>query len=329
MAAQQTRAVRIHGYGGPEALVVDSVELSAPGPGEVQLRQHACGINYIDVYQRTGTYKLPALPAVLGMEGAGEVTAVGSGVSNLKPGDRVAYAMSLGGYAADRNIAADRVVTMPAGVSYDIAASAMLQGMTVRYLFRETYPVTPETVMLFHAAAGGVGLIACQWAKAIGATLIGTVSTPEKAELAKAHGAAHVIVTGRGGTFADEVKRLNGGKGCDVVYDSIGKDTFPASLDCLRPKGMWVSFGASSGPVPTLEVSMLTSRGSLFATRPSLAHYIARREDLEANAGELFRMIESGAVKVPVNQRYPLAEAARAHRELESRMTTGSSVLVP
>lgn len=329
MAAQQTRAVRIHGYGGPEALVLDTVELAAPGPGEVQLRQYACGINYIDVYQRTGSYKLAALPAVLGMEGAGEVTAVGSGVGNVKPGDRVAYAMSLGGYAADRNITADRVVTLPTGISYDIAASAMLQGMTVRYLFRETYPVSAETVMLFHAAAGGVGLIACQWAKAIGATLIGTVSTPEKAELAKAHGATHVIVTGRGGPFADEVKRLTGGKGCDVVYDSVGKDTFPASLDCLRPKGMWVSFGASSGPVPPVEVSMLTSRGSLFATRPSLAHYIARREDLEANAGELFRMIESGAVKVPVNQRYPLAEAARAHRELEGRMTTGSSVLVP
>ncbi|MDZ4842856.1 MAG: quinone oxidoreductase [Hyphomicrobium aestuarii] len=325
----EATAVRIHAYGGPDVLVHETIPLARPAAGEVQIRQHACGINYIDVYQRTGSYKLPNLPAVIGMEGAGEVVEIGPGVTSLAVGDRVAYAMSPGGYASHRNIAADRLVPVPAAVSYETAAAAMLQGMTVRYLFRETYPVAAGTVMLFHAAAGGVGLIACQWARALGATLIGTVSTPEKAALAKAHGASHVVVTGHGGPFVEEVKALTGGRGCDVVYDSIGKDTFPGSLDCLRPKGMWVSFGSSSGPVPPFEVSELAYRGSLFATRPSLAHYIARREDLVANAADLFEMIAIGAVTIPVNQRYPLADAARAHRELEARQTTGSSVLIP
>lgn len=327
--AVAAKAVRIHAYGGPDVLVYEAIDVPPPGPGEVRLKQHACGINYIDVYQRTGSYKLPSLPAVLGMEGAGEVEALGEGVGDLSVGDRVAYAMVPGGYASHRNIPAARVVKIPAGVSYETAAAAMLQGMTVRYLFRETYKVTADTVMLFHAAAGGVGLIACQWARAIGATLIGTVSTEEKAALAKAHGATHVIVTGRGGTFVDEVKALTGGRGCDVVYDSIGKDTFVGSLDCLRPKGLFVNFGASSGPPPPLDLSMLTYRGSLFATRPSLAAYIAQREDLVANAAELFGMIETGAVTININQRYPLSEAARAHAELEGRKTTGSSVLLP
>lgn len=321
--------VRIHAHGGPEVLAYETIELAAPGPGEVRIRQQACGINYIDVYQRTGAYKLPSMPGVIGMEGAGVVEALGDGVDGIAVGDRVAYAMSVGGYASRRNIAADRLVALPASVAYETAAAAMLQGMTVRYLFCETYNVVPGTVMLFHAAAGGVGLIACQWARALGATLIGTVSSEEKAALAKAHGAAHVIVTGRGGGFVDEVKALTGGRGCDVVYDSVGKDTFLGSLDSLRPKGMFVSFGASSGPPPPLELSMLTYRGSLFATRPSLAHYVARREDLVANAADLFAMIGSGAIRINVNQRYRLSEAARAHADLEGRRTTGSSVLVP
>jgi len=323
-----TKAVRIHAYGGPEALVYEDIDVAAPGPGEVRLKQRACGLNFIDCYQRSGAYKLPALPAVLGMEGAGEVIALGSGVTSLKAGDRVAYAMNVGGYAAERTIAADRVVRLPDDIDDATAAAMMLQGMTVRYLLRETYPVTPGTVILFHAAAGGVGLIACQWAKAIGATLIGTAGSPEKAELARAHGAAHVIDLSRE-DFVARVREITAGKGCDVVYDSIGKATFPASLDCLRPKGMWVSFGSASGPVPPFEVAMLGAKGSLFATRPSLAAYIASRSSLEANAAELFQMVSSGAVKIRVNQRYPLSAAADAHRDLEARKTTGSTILVP
>lgn len=322
------KAVRIHAYGGPDVLTYEDVDVPAPAAGEVRLRQRACGLNFIDCYQRSGSYKLPALPAVLGMEGAGEVIALGDGVSDLAIGDRVAYAMSVGGYAQERNIAAARVVKVPAAIDDATAAAMMLQGMTVRYLFRETYPVTASTVMLFHAAAGGVGLIACQWARAIGATLIGTVSSPAKAALALAHGATHVIDTSRE-AFVERVREITGGKGCDVAYDSVGRDTFPGSLDCLRPKGLWVSFGSASGPVPPFEIATLSGKGSLFATRPTLATYIARREDLVANTSELFGMIESGAVKIAVNQRYPLAEAAAAHRDLEARRTTGSSVLIP
>ena len=321
------KAVRIHAYGGPEVLIYEDVDVPAPGPGEVRLRQKACGLNYIDCYQRSGAYKLAALPAVLGMEGAGEVVALGAGVTDLKAGDRVAYAMAVGGYAEERNIAAGRVVKVPAGIDDATAAAMMLQGMTVRYLFRETYPVTANTTMLFHAAAGGVGLIACQWARAIGATLIGTVSSGEKAALAIANGASHAIDTS-GENFVERVREITGGKGCDVVYDSVGRDTFPGSLDCLRPRGMWASFGAASGPVPPFEIAMLGSKGSLFATRPSLAAYIAKREDLLANAAELFSMVESGKIKIAVNQRYRLAEAAQAHRDLEARKTTGSTVLV-
>ena len=321
------KAIRIHAYGGPEVLIYEDVDVPAPGPGEVRLRQKACGLNYIDCYQRSGAYKLAALPAVLGMEGAGEVVALGAGVTDLKPGDRVAYAMAVGGYAEERNIAAGRVVKVPAGIDDATAAAMMLQGMTVRYLFRETYPVTANTTMLFHAAAGGVGLIACQWARAIGATLIGTASSGEKAALAIANGASHAIDTS-GENFVERVREITGGKGCDVVYDSVGRDTFPGSLDCLRPRGMWASFGAASGPVPPFEIAMLGSKGSLFATRPSLAAYIAKREDLLANAAELFSMVESGKIKIAVNQRYRLAEAAQAHRDLEARKTTGSTVLM-
>ncbi len=321
-----THAIRLHEYGGPEALRWDPVDVPAPGPGQVRLRQRAVGLNYIDVYQRSGLYTLPALPAVLGLEGAGDVVEAGPGVTALRVGDRVAYGTEPGGYAEDRVIAADRVVKLPAGVSYEMAAAMMLQGMTVRYLFRDTFQVGPGTVMLFHAAAGGVGLIACQWAKALGATMIGTVSSAEKAGLAKAHGCTHVI-NSKTENFAACVREITGGAGCDVVYDSVGKDTFPASLECLKPKGLWVSFGNASGPVPPFELSAL--KGSLFVTRPSLMAYVSRPADLAANASELLSMVESGAIKIQVNQTYALRDAAEAHRDLEARKTTGSTVLLP
>jgi NADPH2:quinone reductase len=315
--------VRVHAAGGPERLVWDEIKVGAPGPGEVRIKQRAAGLNYIDVYHRTGLYPI-ALPAVIGMEGAGDVVAVGDGVTALAVGDRVAYAGVLGGYAEERLIAADRLVKLPDGISYETAAAMMLQGMTVRYLLRETYKVGPETVLLFHAAAGGVGLIACQWARALGATLIGTVSTDEKAELARANGAAHVIVTSRE-DFVRRVREITDGKGCHVVYDSIGKDTYRGSLDCLRPRGFWVSFGNASGPVPPLDLSLL--RGSLFATRPSLMAYTATHAELTDNAADLFKMVESGAIKIAVNQTFALKDAAAAHAALESRRTTGSTVL--
>jgi NADPH:quinone reductase len=321
------QVVRIHRYGGPEVLTYESIDVPAPAAGEIRLRQRACGLNFIDCYQRSGAYKLYALPAVLGMEGAGEVIALGEGVTDLKLGDRVAYAMMIGGYAQERNIAADRVVKVPSAISDETAAAMMLQGMTVRYLFKETYPVTAKTVMLFHAAAGGVGLIACQWARSIGATLIGTVSSDEKAALALAHGATHVINTSRE-DFVARVKELTGGAGCDVAYDSVGQATYPGSLDCLKPRGLWVSFGASSGPIAPIELSALSTRGSLFATRPTLATFIAKRADLVATANDLFAMVESGAVKIDIGQRYPLSAAADAHRDLEGRRTTGSTVLL-
>ena len=321
-------AIRIHAYGGPEALKWDEVEVGDPGLGEVRLRQSAVGLNYIDTYHRTGHYKLASLPAVIGMEGAGTVEAVGAGVTDLKPGDRVAYAGVLGGYADVRLIAADRLVKLPAGIDERTAATMMLQGMTVRYLLRETYPCTAATVMLFHAAAGGVGLIACQWARAIGATMIGTVGSDEKARLAKENGCTHVI-NYRTEDYVARVKELTGGKGCDVVYDSVGKDTFPSSLDCLKPKGLWVSFGSASGPVPPFEIAILSAKGSLYATRPTLMTYTARRAHLIANVAELFDMVGKGAVRIFVNRTYPLREAASAHRDLEARKTTGSVVLIP
>jgi len=321
-------AIRIHAYGGPEALQWDEVEVGAPRSGEVRLRQSAIGLNYIDTYHRTGHYKLASLPAVIGMEGAGTVQAVGPGVTDLKPGDRVAYAGVLGGYADERLIAADRLVKLPAGIDEKTAPAMMLQGMTVRYLLRETYPCTAKTVMLFHAAAGGVGLIACQWARAIGATMIGTVGSDEKARLAKEHGCTHVI-NYRTEDYVARVKEITQGEGCDVVYDSVGKDTFPSSLDCLKPKGLWVSFGNASGPVPPFEIAILSAKGSLYATRPTLMTYVARRADLVANAAELFAMVGKGAVKIVVNRTYPLREAASAHRDLEARKTTGSVVLIP
>jgi NADPH2:quinone reductase len=319
------RVIRIHATGGPEVLRLDDIELVRPGPGEVRIRQRAIGLNFIDTYQRSGLYKLAALPAVLGMEGAGEVVAMGDGVVDFSVGDRVAYGTELGGYAEERNIRADRIVPLPEGVSYETAAAMMLQGMTVRYLFRETFDVGPQTVMLFHAAAGGVGLIAAQWARALGATMIGTVGSPEKAELARAHGCAHVIDY-RAENFVERVREITNGRGCDVVYDSIGRDTFPASLDCLKPKGLWVSFGNASGPVPPFDLTQL--KGSLFATRPSLMAYTATAQQLRANAADLFAHVAAGRITIRVNQTYPLAEAERAHRDMEGRKTTGSSILV-
>ena len=315
--------IRVHSVGGPDRLMWEEIQVGEPGPGEVRIKQHAAGLNFIDVYHRTGLYKLPSLPAVIGMEGAGEVAALGAGVTSFKVGDRVAYQGVLGGYAEERLIAADRLVKLPDAISYQTAAAVMLQGMTVRALLRDVYDIGPGTTLLFHAAAGGVGLIACQWARALGATLIGTVSTDEKAELARANGAAHVIVTSRE-NFVQRVRELTGGKGCDVVYDSIGKDTYQGSLDCLRPRGLFVSFGNASGPVPPFELTLL--RGSLFVTRPSVMAYTATPKELQENAADLFSMIESGAIKVSVNQTFPLRDAARAHERLEARRTTGSTV---
>ncbi|MGD0532224.1 MAG: quinone oxidoreductase [Methyloceanibacter sp.] len=323
-----THAIRVHCYGGPEALNWEQVEVGEPGPGEVRLRQTAIGLNYIDVYSRTGFYPQPSLPFIPGMEGAGVVTAVGEGVKDLKVGRRVAYAGQIGAYAEERLVPADRVVRLPTGVSDDVAASIMLKGMTAQYLLRRTYKVDPETTLLFHAAAGGVGLIACQWAASLGATVIGTVGSSGKALIARAHGCTHVI-NYREEDFTTMVKAYTKGQGVDVVYDSIGKDTFPASLDCLKPLGLWVSFGQASGPVPEFRITLLSQKGSLFATRPSLGNYTAARKDLVATANDLFDVVSSGKVKVAVNQTYPLAEAARAHRELEARLTTGSTVLLP
>jgi len=318
------RGVRVHKPGGPDALSWDEIEVGAPGAGQVRISQHAAGLNFIDVYHRSGLYPLSKLPAVIGMEGAGEVVAVGPGVTDFSVGDRVAYQGVLGGYAEERLIAADRLVKLPDSISYETAAAMLLRGMTARFLLRETYPVGPGTVLLFHAAAGGVGLIACQWAKALGATVIGTVGSDAKAELARANGAAHVIVTSRE-DFVARVGEITNGRGCDVVYDSIGKDTFPASLDCLRPKGLWVSFGNASGPVPPFPLTAL--KGSLFVTRPSVMAYTATPEALAENAADLFAMVERGLIKVRVNQTFALKDAADAHRALEGRQTTGSTVL--
>jgi NADPH:quinone reductase len=318
-------AVRVHANGGPEALIYEDMSVPEPGPGEVLLRQHAIGVNFIDIYYRTGLYKLPSLPAIIGSEGAGEVIAVGSGVERSKVGDRAAYAGEIGGYAEVRLIPAGRLVKLPDGIAYDTAAAMMMRGMTTRYLLRETYRVDASTTMLFHAAAGGVGLIACQWGRALGATIIGTVGSDEKAELAKANGCTYVINTRRE-DFVARVRELTEGRGCDVVYDSIGKDTFPGSLDCLRPKGLWVSFGNSSGAVPPFPLTAL--KGSLFATRPSILAYTATTQDLEQNAAELFEMVLSRKIQIAVNHRYQLVDAASAHRDLEARRTTGSVILV-
>ena len=323
-----THAIRVHDYGGPDVLKWEEVEIGEPGPGEIRIRQTAIGLNFIDVYMRTGLYPQDALPFVPGSEAAGVVTAVGEGVRDLKAGRRVAYAGPVGAYAQERLIAADRVVKLPDAIDDETAAAIMLKGMTAQYLLRQTYKVGPKTTLLFHAAAGGVGLIACQWAAALGATVIGTVGSAGKALIARAHGCTHVI-NYKEEDFVTMVKAFTKDKGVDVVYDSVGKDTFPGSLDCLRPRGMWVSFGQSSGPVPEFKITLLSQKGSLFATRPSLNHYTANRKDLVATANDLFDVLKSGAVKIAVDQTYALAEAARAHADLEARLTTGSTVLRP
>ncbi len=324
-----TRAIRIHETGGPEVLRWEEVEVGEPGEGQVRLAQGAVGLNYIDVYHRSGLYPLPSLPAVLGMEAAGTVEAVGPGVGELSPGDRVAYASPpVGAYAEARLMPADRVVKLPDAISDVQAAGMMLQGMTVHYLIRRTYRVQPGDTVLFHAAAGGVGLIACQWLKHLGATVIGTVGSEDKAALARAHGCDHTILY-KTEAISERVRELTGGAGVPVVYDSVGKDTFEASLDSLAPLGMLVSFGNASGPVAPFEPGILAAKGSLFFTRPTLMTYTAKRADLVAAAEELFSVVASGAVKIEVNQTYPLAETAQAHRDLEARKTTGSTVLLP
>jgi NADPH:quinone reductase len=323
-----SKAIRIFKTGGPEVMDYVDVEVGEPGPGEARVRHAACGLNYIDVYFRTGLYPQP-LPAGLGMEGAGVVEAVGEGVAHVKPGDRVAYAgRPPGAYAEARVMPAAPLVKLPDNIDFETGAAMMLQGLTVQYLLRRTYPVKAGDTILFHAAAGGVGLIACQWARALGVNLIGTVGSDEKGELAKRHGAAHVINYNRE-NFAERVKEITGGRGVPVVYDSIGKDAFTGSLDCLSPLGMMVSFGSASGPVPPFSLNELASRGSLFITRPTLFTYTAQRADLEAMAADLFDVVGSGKVKIEINQRYALKDAARAHIELESRKTTGSSIFLP
>ena len=326
-----THAVRIHETGDPEVLKWEEVEVGEPGEGQVRMRHGAVGLNYIDIYMRSGLYPLERFPIVIGLEGAGTVTGVGAGVNGLDVGTRVAYAgplSAVGAYSEERLIAADALMPLPDAIDDALAASCFLQGMTVQFLFRRTFRVGPETTMLFHAAAGGVGLIACQWAAYLGATMIGTVGSAEKGELAKAHGCTHVI-NYREEDFVERVMEITDGEGVDVAYDAIGQATFPASLDCIKPLGLWVSFGQASGPLPEINLGILAQKGSLFATRPMLFSYIARREDYEATAGELFDMIEQGHIKVAVNQTYPLKEAAQAHSDLQARKTTGSTVLVP
>ncbi len=324
-----THAILIHSHGGPEVMRFEPHEPGVPGAGEVLIRHTAVGVNFIDVYFRTGLYPAPAgLPFIPGNEGAGIIESVGEGVSDLKAGDRVAYAGPLGAYAERRVVAADRLVKIPAGISEELAAAIMLKGMTAEYLLRRTFPVKAGDTILFHAAAGGVGLIAGQWAKALGATVIGTAGGPEKCALARANGYDHVIDY-RSSDFVAEVRRITGGQLCDVVYDSVGADTFPGSLDCLRPRGMFVSFGQSSGSIPPFNMAMLSQKGSLFATRPTLFSYIARRTELLESANALFDKVGSGTVAVAINQRYALSDAATAHRALEGRGTTGASILIP
>jgi NADPH2:quinone reductase len=322
------KAIRFEKTGGPEVMEWVDVDVGAPGSGEVRIKQHAVGLNFIDVYFRNGLYPLP-LPAGLGMEAAGEVTAVGPDVTELKAGDRVAYvARPPGAYAQERVLPAQAVVTLPAALSYDDAASAMVKGLTAQYLLRRTYRVKAGDTILIHAAAGGVGLFVCQWAKALGATVIGTVGSGEKAELAKAHGCDYPIVYTRE-NFTKRVKEITHGAGVPVVYDSIGKDMFERSLDCLAPLGLFVSFGNSSGPLPPINASELAGRGSLFFTRPTLFTYMAKRSDLDTMAAELFDVLASGKVKTNIRQRYALADVGRAHADLDARRTTGSTILVP
>ena len=321
-------AIRIHQTGGPEVLRWEEVDVPAPAAGEATVRHHAVGLNFIDTYHRTGLYPLP-LPAGIGLEGAGVVEAVGAGVSEVKVGARVAYAGGpVGAYAEVRNLPAHRLLKVPDAIGFDTAAAMMLQGLTAAYLLRRTYRVQPGDAVLIHAAAGGVGLIACQWAKALGATVIGTVGSPAKAELAKAHGCDHVINYSTE-NFTQRVREITGGEGVPVVYDGVGQDTFMGSLDSLRPLGMMVTYGNASGPVPPLDLLLLSQKGSLFVTRPTLMNYTAKRTDLEMLGTELFDIVVSGKVRIEVNQTCALKDVAQAHRDLEARKTTGSTILLP
>jgi NADPH:quinone reductase len=321
-------AIRAHKYGGPDVLVFEPIEVGSPGPGQIKLKHTAIGVNYIDTYHRTGLYAQPSFPFTPGMEAAGVVLEIGTGVTDLKAGDRVAYAQPIGSYATERLMPADRAVKIPEGVDDKTAAGMMLQGMTVRYLLRKTYKVGPDTTLLWHAAAGGVGLIAMQWAKSLGATIIGTASSAEKCAQAKAAGATHMINYAKE-DFAVRVKEITGGKMCDVVYDSVGKDTFPKSLDCLKPLGLFVTFGNASGSIPPFDCGVLAAKGSLYMTRPSLMAYVASRADLVETANDLFDVVKKGVVKINVNHTYALKDAGKAHADLEARKTTGSVVLIP
>jgi NADPH2:quinone reductase len=321
-------AIRIHQTGGPEVLKWEEVTVGDAGPGEARVRHTAIGLNYLDTYHRSGLYKLQ-LPSGIGSEAAGVVEAVGAGVSDIKAGDRVAYcAGPVGAYSEVRLVPADRLVKLPESISDRAAASLMLKGLTVQYLLRQTYPLKGGETILLHAAAGGVGLIACQWARALGVTVIGTVGSDEKAALARANGCTHTIVYTRE-NFVDRVKELTGGKGVQVVYDAVGKDTFPGSLDCLVPRGMFVSFGNASGAIPPFDILLLSQKGSLYVTRPTLYTYSAKRADLLKMAEELFSMVQSGKIKNDARQTYALKDAAQAHRDLEGRKTTGSTILLP
>jgi len=321
-------AIRVHKVGGPEVLTYEEIEVAAPGPGQIRVKNRACGVNFIDTYFRSGLYPAPQMPFIPGNEAAGDVVAVDEGVKDFKVGDRVTYVITHGGYSAERVMPAERAVKLPEAISYEQAAAMMLKGMTARYLLRSVYKVEKETTLLMHAAAGGVGTIICQWASSLGATVIGTAGSKEKAELAKANGCHHVILY-REEDFVARVKEITGGKLCDVVYDGVGKDTFPGSLDCLRPRGMFATFGNASGPVPAFNPLLLQQKGSLFMTRPTLVNYTATREDLLAAANDLFSVVQSGVVKIPVNQKYALKDAVKAHQDLEGRNTTGSSILIP
>ncbi|UCV12187.1 quinone oxidoreductase [Dechloromonas denitrificans] len=321
-------AIRLNKTGGPEVLAWETVDLPSPAAGEATVRHHAVGLNFIDTYHRTGLYPL-ALPSGIGLEGAGVVEAVGAGVTEVKVGDRVAYAGGpVGAYAEVRNIPAHRLLQLPASIAFNTAAAMMLQGLTTAYLLRRTYRVQAGDAVLIHAAAGGVGLIACQWAKALGATVIGTVGSAAKADIARAHGCDHVI-NYSSEDFVARVREITGGEGVPVVYDGVGKDTFMGSLDSLRPMGLLVSYGNASGPVEPLDLLLLSQKGSLFVTRPTLMNYTAKRADLEALGAELFEVVASGKVRIEVNQSYALKDAIQAHRDLEARKTTGSTILIP
>ena len=322
------KAIRITETGGPEVMKLVDVEVGSPGPGQVRVRQTAVGLNYIDTYHRSGLYPVQ-MPSGIGLEAAGVVEEVGDGVTTLQAGDRIAYGVgALGAYAGMRNLPANRISKIPAGISDETAAGMMLKGMTVRYLLRATYEVKAGETILLHAAAGGVGLILSQWAKALGATVIGTVGSALKVQIAKAHGCDHVIDTSSENAVA-RVREITGGKGVPVVYDGVGQATLMTSLDCLKPRGLLVSFGNASGPVKSFDLGLLAARGSLYVTRPTLMTYTASDEDLKETAADLMAMVASGKVRIPVNQRYALADAVQAHKDLESRKTTGTTVLIP